>query len=112
MSEKALSGPKPGFMLWIFWTIACIPACELALATPKRTAKLETTTSFAEMPDMSATTICHIPRPAGTRSGTRKRPIAAPKLSAGFSTSPRGPKFNTNHITMDAIKIVVPALDK
>ncbi len=90
--------------------MAAMPASELALATPNSTAKLDTTTSFAEIPDSSATPICHMPSPAGARTGTSSRPRPAPKLSAGFSTMPVNPKFSTNQITMDAIKIVVPAL--
>lgn len=62
------------------------------------------------MPEISATAICHMPSPAGARTGTSHFPIMAPKLSAGLLTIPFVPKFKINHMIMDAIKIVVPAL--
>ena len=89
--------------------IVSMPAAEFTLETPNSTEKEETTTSLAEMPEISATAICHRPSPAGASTGTRKRPMAAPKLSEGSVTIPRMPKFRTNQITMEAKKMVVPA---
>ena len=77
---------------------------------PKSTLKLETTTSLADKPEISATATCHRPRPAGRSTGTSTWPIMAAKLSCTSDTKPVVPVFNTNHSTMEAIKIVVPAL--
>ena len=52
----ALRGPKP--ISASAAAKAPMPAAEAVFATPNSTAQLVTTTSLAEMPAMSATTIC------------------------------------------------------
>ena len=89
-----------------------MPPAELMFPIPNRTEKLDTTTSLADRPDISATAILQSPRPAGFRTGTRTRPIIAAKLLETSSTNPDGPLFNTNHRTMEARNMVVPALLK
>ena len=86
-----------------------IPAPELMFETPNKTAQLETTTSFAEMPAIRATAICQNPNPIGAKNGTSPCPKIAPKLSDISVVYPCGPKFKIIHIRIDAIKIVVPA---
>ncbi len=55
-----------------------MPAGEVTLPIPNNIPKLDTTTSLAAIPDISATTTCHIPRPAGLRIGDITFPIIAP----------------------------------
>ena len=49
-----------------------MPSVEVMLVTPKSTAVLETTTSLAEMPAISATTICQKPQTDGGEEGYDK----------------------------------------
>ncbi len=110
--QYAFRGPNSGSIAFRFSATAPRPAAVSAFPTPKSTEKLDTTTSFAEMPAIRDTMICHRPRPAGRISGSNHFPIAAPKLSAGLSTMPDVPKFSTSQIRIDAINMVVPALDR
>ena len=77
--QKALSCPKPAVPR--IPTSVSIPAAELILGTPNKTAQLDTTTSFAEMPAIKATAICQKPNPTGAKNGTSQCPKMAPKLS-------------------------------
>ena len=52
-----------------------MPSAELIFKIPYNTLKLATTTSFAAIPDIKATAICHNPSPAGTKIGAINRPI-------------------------------------
>ena len=88
----------------------CIPWAEFTLLMPNSTQKLDTTTSLAEIPEISATPSCQCPSPAGAIIGSIQRPMTAPKLWDTSVTMPVLPKFSKNQITMDARKIVVPAL--
>ena len=66
--QMAFSPPKP--------MAVSAPAMSAApLPVPSTTAQLETTTSFAEMPAMSATTICQKPSPIGANAGCRNLPM-------------------------------------
>ena len=87
---------------------ADIPSAELILLIPYKTEKLDTTTSFAEMPEIRATAICQLPRPAGRSTGSKIWPKAAAKLCETSETNPSGPEFKTNHKTMDAINVGKP----
>ena len=89
-----------------------IPSGEVILVTPKSTAQLETTTSLAEIPAISATTICQKPRPMGAKKGTSHLPSMAPKLDAISVEYPWGPKFKSTQIASVAMKIVVPAFSR
>ena len=73
MRQYALSGPNPTDESAS--AMAAMPASDVAFATPKRIAVLETTTSFAEMPAMRAVEICQKPKPIGAKKGTQARPI-------------------------------------
>ena len=86
-----------------------MPAAEFKLEMPNKTAQLDTTTSFAEIPAIKATAICQYPSPSGAKKGTIHFQMTAPKLFLISEVYPEGPKFNKNHITIEAIKIVVPA---
>ena len=104
--QYAFKGPKPS-------PASCpvrdaIPEAEFTLLMPKSTQKLLTTTSFAEMPEISATPICHMPSPAGARIGSIQWPRASPKLSYTSVTMPWAPKFKRNQIIIEAIIIIPP----
>src|SRR5699024_12569958 len=77
--QNALSCPKPAAPKMP--TSVFIPAPELIFGTPNRTAQLDTTTSFAEIPAIKATAICQKPNPIGAKNGTSQWPKMAPKLS-------------------------------
>ena len=89
-----------------------MPAAELIFPIPNNTEKLDTTTSFAEIPEIKATAICHIPSPAGLSTGSNTFPIEAPKLSDTCSVIPWKLKFSKNQRIIEAIKMVVPAFVK
>src|SRR5699024_11573772 len=93
-------------------TMLSIPAEVVILAMQKRTLQLETTTSFAAIPEIRATAICQYPSPAGASKGTRAFPMIAPKLSEISDTKPCGPRFMTPHIIMEAMKMTVPAISE
>lgn len=78
--KKAFSGPKPIPVSAEEKT--AIPWGELALTIPDRTAQLETTTSLADMPAISAASIYQDPRPIGAKTGTSHLPSMAPKLDS------------------------------
>ena len=86
-----------------------IPWAVVIFWMPKSTLQLDTTTSFAAMPEISATTICQYPRPSGSKNGTISFPTMEPKLSLISVTYPVVPKFRSAHMIMDARKITVPA---
>ena len=66
--HTAFSGPKP------IAVRASVNASE-PCAAPSSTAQLETTTSLAEMPAISATTICQKPSPITANAGERNLPM-------------------------------------
>ncbi len=92
------------------WVSSAMPAAVVAFPTLNSTAQEDTTTSFAEMPAMSATTICQNPKPMGAKKGTIHWPIWEPKVWDMSREYPWGPKFKRNHMRMEAMKMVVPAL--
>ena len=73
-----LRGPKP--IPFNADAKALIPSGELALTMPNNTAQLDTTTSLAEIPAISATAICQKPRPMGAKKRTSHLPSMDPKL--------------------------------
>ena len=89
-----------------------IPTSELIFGTANNTAQLDTTTSFAEIPAINATAICQYPNHKKTKNGSNICPITAPKLFVISVEYPFTPKFNKNHIIIEAINIVVPAFVK
>ena len=94
--QNAFSGPK--LMKDSLPFSAAISPAVFVPWIPKRTIKLETITSFAEIPATSATTICQKPRPTGASSGTSRETSFAPKLAAISEVYPCGPKFKINQI--------------
>lgn len=90
----------------------CCPSGEFIFDTPYSTLHPETTSSFAAIPDISETAIRQYPSPIGASRGTMNFPKDEAKLSDMLSVRPEGPKFIINHIIIEAIKIVVPALLK
>ena len=108
--HTAFKGPNP--MPASSSANAAMPSAELAFTMPNSTAQLETTTSFAEMPAISATAICQKPSPTGMNTGAMNLPTYAAKLLPMSSTNPPGPKYSSAHIIMVAINIVVPAFTR
>ena len=101
--ESAFAAEKPGYTFRID-SIMFIPPSEDA----NNTVKLETTTSFADIPAMSDTTICQQPSPQGIKTGAMILPNIAAKLYCD-STMPIRLKLSKNHKITEAMKIVVPA---
>ena len=104
MSESALAPVNAGYTAFML-SRRLAPSS----AFEKSTVKLDTTTSLADTPAISATTISHISSPQGLRIGAMNFATDAAKDSEGSSTNPLLPTLSTNQTIMEAIKIVVPA---
>ena len=86
-----------------------IPSVVVMFCTPNKTLQLDTTTSFAAITAIRATTICQYPSPTGAKRGTAAFPMIDPKLFEISVTYPEGPKFNNPHKITEATKMTVPA---
>lgn len=78
IKQKALKEVKP--IAFKASENSIMPALDEELTTPKSTAQLETTTSFAEIPAINARVICQNPKPTGAKRGAKILPRLAPKL--------------------------------
>ena len=74
------------------------------------TARVLTTASFADSPEIKADTARQSPRPSGAKTGARNRPMAAKILFSGESVKKKlQSKFSKNHMTIEPKKITVKA---
>ena len=76
--------------------------------TPKSVPNVDTTLSFASIPNTNATAACQFPNPSGWKIGAMKLPIIPIILLADASSTPSGRLLNI-HIRIQVPKITVPA---